>query len=68
MESISRWWETVVKQTFPNAKKLMITCDCGGSNGDHVRLWKYGLSEFAKRTGFEIHVSYFPQGTSKWEC
>ena len=66
VESISRWWETVGKHTFPNAKKLMITCDCGGSNGYRVRLWKYGLSEFAKRTGLELHVSHFPQGTSKW--
>lgn len=66
VESISRWWETVGRHTFPHAKKLMITCDCGGSNGYRVRLWKYGLSEFAKRTGLIIHVSHFPQGTSKW--
>ena len=66
VESISRWWETVGKHTFSNARKLMITCDCGGSNGYRVRLWKYGLSEFAKRTGLELHVSHFPQGTSKW--
>ena len=43
VESISRWWETVGRHTFPHAKKLMITCDCGGSNGYRVRLWKYGL-------------------------
>ena len=66
VESISRWWETVGRHTFPHAKKLMITCDCGGSNGYRVRLWKYGHSEFAKRTGLIIHVSHFPQGTSKW--
>ena len=66
VESISRWWETVGRHTFPHAKKLMITCDCGGSNGYRVRLWKYGLSEFAKRTGLIICVSHFPQGTSKW--
>ena len=66
VESISRWWETVGKNTFPKATKLMITCDCGGSNGNRARLWKYQLSQLAKRIGLEIHVSHFPPGTSKW--
>jgi hypothetical protein len=66
VESISRWWETVGKHTFSNATKLMITCDCGGSNGYRTRLWKYQLSQLAKRIGLEIHVCHFPPGTSKW--
>jgi hypothetical protein len=44
----------------------MITCDCGGSNGYKVRLWKYQLSQLANRIGVEIHVCHFPPGTSKW--
>jgi len=66
VESISRWWETLGKNTFPRAKKLYINCDCGGSNGSRVRLWKYQLQQFANRTGLEIYVSHFPPGTSKW--
>lgn len=66
VESISRWWETVGKKTFPKAKKILITCDCGGSNGNKVRLWKYQLAEFAQRVGLNIYVSHFPPGTSKW--
>ena len=66
VESISRWWDTVGKHTFPNAKHLMITCDCGGSNGYKVRLWKYQLSQFASRIGININVCHFPPGTSKW--
>jgi hypothetical protein len=66
VESISRWWEIVGKHTFPNAKKLMITCDCGGSNGYRTRQWKYQLSQLATRIGIEIHVCHFPPGTSKW--
>jgi transposase len=66
VDSISRWWEAVGKHTFPGATKLMITCDCGGSNGYKTRLWKYQLSQLAKRIGLEIHVSHFPPGTSKW--
>jgi hypothetical protein len=66
VESISRWWEALGKHTFPNAKKLYITCDCGGSNGNRVRMWKYQLQQFADRTHLEIVVSHFPRGTSKW--
>ncbi|GHU12350.1 hypothetical protein FACS1894161_0390 [Spirochaetia bacterium] len=66
VESISRWWETVGKKTFPKAKKILITCDSGGSNGNKVRLWKYQLAEFAQRVGLTIYVSHFPPGTSKW--
>jgi hypothetical protein len=66
VESISRWWEAVGKHTFPNAKKLYITCDSGGSNGSRVRMWKYQLQQFADRTCLEIVVSHFPRGTSKW--
>jgi len=66
VESISRWWETVGKHTFPHQKKIYITADSGGSNGCRVRMWKYQLQQFADRTGLEIEVSHFPRGTSKW--
>jgi len=66
VESISRWWETVGKHTFPDKKRIYINCDSGGSNGCKVRMWKYQLQEFANRTGLEIEVSHFPRGTSKW--
>jgi len=66
VESISRWWDTVGKLTFPKAKHLMIACDAGGSNGCKVRLWKYQLSQLANRIGIGINVCHFPPGTSKW--
>jgi hypothetical protein len=66
VESLSRWWETVGKPTFPKAKKLLITCDCGGSNGNRLRLWKYQLAQLLARMYLEVHVSHFPPGTSKW--
>jgi len=66
VESISRWWETVGKHTFPACSRIYITCDSGGSNGYRVRMWKYQLQEFANRVGLEIEVSHFPRGTSKW--
>ena len=66
VESIYRWWYSAGAKNFPDAKKLYITCDGGGSNGCRVRLWKYKLAELAEKTGLDIHVSHFPPGTSKW--
>ena len=43
-----------------------MTADGGGSNSSRSRLWKYCLQEFSEETGLTIHMSHFPQGTSKW--
>jgi hypothetical protein len=66
VESISRWWETVGKRTYPNSEMLYINCDGGGSNGSRCRMWKYQLQQFADRTRLKVEVSHFPPGTSKW--
>lgn len=65
-ESILRWWTAIGKNTFPNADKIYINCDNGGSNGSRLHLWKYELQQFANITGLEVNVSHFPPGTSKW--
>jgi hypothetical protein len=66
VESIRRWWYMMGKERYPDAIRLMITADSGGSNGSRVRLWKTELQKFANETGLEIQVSHFPPGTSKW--
>ncbi|OIQ79849.1 rhodopirellula transposase [mine drainage metagenome] len=66
VESIRRWWNLMGKPAYPNASRLMITADSGGSNGARVKLWKVELQAFADETGLEIQVSHFPPGTSKW--
>ncbi len=64
--SVLLWWERIGKQTFPEAKRIFITCDNGGSNGSRIWLWKHYLQQLSNETGLEIHVSHFPPGTSKW--
>jgi transposase len=66
VESIRRWWNEVGKQQYPQAKRLLITADGGGSNGSRVRLWKWELQQLADETGLAITVCHFPPGTSKW--
>jgi transposase len=66
VESIRRWWHQMGKNRYPNAGKIMITCDGGGSNGSRSRLWKYELQRLATEENLEIYVSHYPPGTSKW--
>ena len=65
-ESVHVWWNTIGKNTFPDAKKIYVTCDNGGSNGSRIWLFKHYLQNISNETGLEIHVSHFPPGTSKW--
>lgn len=66
VNSIRGWWQQLGQKRYPNAKRLLITADCGGSNGNRVRLWKVELQRFADETGLEVSVCHFPPGTSKW--
>lgn len=64
--AIRRWWRKLGRRCYPNAKRLLITADSGGSNGHRNRLWKLELQRFADETGMIIEVCHYPPGTSKW--
>jgi hypothetical protein len=66
VNSIRQWWRTVGRARYPEATRLLITADGGGSNGSRVRLWKRELQELANELGLDITVSHLPPGTSKW--
>lgn len=66
VESIRRWWKEMGQSRYPNTRRLLITADCGGSNGYRVRLWKRELQKLADAIGINIQVCHFPPGTSKW--
>jgi transposase len=66
VETIRRWWRSMGLPLYPDAKRLLITADAGGSNGSRLRLWKVELQKLADETGLRIVVCHFPPGTSKW--
>jgi hypothetical protein len=66
VESIRRWWHALGAARYPTATRLLINADCGGSNGNRVRLWKRELQVLADELGLEITVNHLPPGTSKW--
>lgn len=64
--SIRGWWRAEGRKIYPEAKRILITADGGGSNGSRLRLWKLELQKLANQTGLSILVCHFPPGTSKW--
>ena len=66
VESIRRWWNLMGRKRYPDAKKLMIAADGGGSNGSRVKLWKIELQKFADEFHLDITVCHYPPGMSKW--
>ena len=66
VESIRRWWQALGQATYPQARRLLLTADAGGSNGYRLRAWKAGLAAFALEAGLSVTVCHFPPGTSKW--
>jgi len=66
VHSIRRWWQEIGRPRYPDATRLLITADGGGSNGSRVRLWKRELQTLANEIGVDIEVHHLPPGTSKW--
>ena len=64
--TVRRWWSSVGKAAYPQADRLLICADGGGSNGYRVRAWKTELAALATETGLAITVCHLPPGTSKW--
>jgi hypothetical protein len=64
--TIGRWWHRIGVAAYPDATRLLITADAGGSNGYRLRLWKRELAAFAAATGLTVTVCHMPPGTSKW--
>ena len=67
VDSICTWWSKAGSTHYPNADRLLILADCGGSNGYRTRLWKRQLhTAFCSRFGIQVKVCHYPPGSSKW--
>ena len=66
VHAIRLWWRQLGRKRYDKPKRLLITADSGGSNGNRNRLWKYELQRLADKTGMIIEVCHYPPGTSKW--
>jgi DDE family transposase len=64
VQTLRRWWQLVGSLAYPEATRLLVTADAGGSNGYRVRAWKTELARLAAETGLAITVCHLPPGTS----
>jgi hypothetical protein len=66
VQSLRRWWLTMGRHAYPQARELLVVADAGGSNSARSRVWKKCLQDFADATGLKVSVCHYPPGTSKW--
>ena len=67
VDAIAQWWEMHGTGAYPNADRLLILADAGGSNGARPRLWKKQLQKhLADRLGLTVTVCHYPTGCSKY--
>ncbi|EQD55338.1 Rhodopirellula transposase family protein [mine drainage metagenome] len=66
VESLRWWWRKYGRKRYPEATRLLICADGGGSNASRNRGWKRHLQELATETGLPITVGHYPPGASKW--
>jgi len=65
-DSIAAWWEQQGQADYPQAKRLLVLCDGGGSNSAAMYLFKEDLQNLANRLGIEIRVAHYPPYCSKY--
>jgi len=65
--ALARWWTRTGQRRYPQATRLLVLADGGGSNGSRNRAWKHQLqTRFCNRFGLNVTVCHYPPGTSKW--
>jgi hypothetical protein len=64
-DSLAHWWESQGRHTYPDAQKLLILCDGGGSNPSQSPLFRQDLQALANQTGLEIRIAHYPAYCSK---
>jgi hypothetical protein len=64
--SLESWWVTLGRLRYPDATRLLVTADSGGSNAARSRAYKKHLAAFAERHHLDVTLLHYPSGTSKW--
>jgi hypothetical protein len=62
---VALWWEQAGRAAYPQAKRLLVLADGGGSNSASQYLFKEDLQKLANRLGLEIRLAHYPPYCSK---
>lgn len=65
-DAMWRWWQRLGKRHYWYAPRLLLLCDCGGSNGNRLHLFKEELCYLAADLECDIQVAHYPPGCSKY--
>jgi hypothetical protein len=65
-DSVAAWWEAHGQAAYPEAKRLLVLCDGGGSNNATHFVFKEDLQRLATRLGVEVRVAHYPPYCSKY--
>jgi len=65
--ALAHWWRSDGRKRYPDAHRLLVLADNGGSNGSRVRAWKHELqTQLCDPFHISVTVCHYPPGTSKW--
>ena len=65
-DNVVAWWESDLKHQYPQATKLILRCDGGGSNSSRAYIVKYDFQQVANRIGLPVQIQHYPPYCSKY--
>lgn len=65
-DNIEYHWNTSIKEQYPNATKILLLCDGGGSNSSRHHVVKEQFMKLSTRLKMDIVVAHYPPYCSKW--
>jgi hypothetical protein len=65
-DAIRGWWRRMGREHYRYSPRLLLLCDCGGSNGNRQHRFKEELCELATELDLDIQVAHYPPGCSKY--
>jgi hypothetical protein len=65
-DAIRRWWGRLGSAQHWGVSRLLVLCDCGGSNGNRQHRFKEEVCNLARDLRLDIQVAHYPPGCSKY--
>lgn len=65
-DAIWRRWQRLGRWHYAYAPRLLVLCDCGGSNGARQHRFKEELCRLATDLRKDLQVAHYPPGCSKY--
>jgi hypothetical protein len=65
-DAIWRWWQRLGRRHYRYAPRMLLLCDCGGSNGNRQHRFKEELCHLAADLDMDLQVAHYPPGCSKY--